>query len=149
VPEDDSNPKQQPLPENPPASPVLPWRGTLRKPARFPEGYWRVAIWRGLRLRCPVCGVGRIFRTFFTMYDRCPSCGVGFAREHGQWVGSLDINTFLCAFLLMIGVAVAPLWSLRTSLIVWCSAAVLVPLATFRFVRGVWTAIVHLTGGVY
>lgn len=129
--------------------PVLPWRGTGRRPARFPEGYWRVALLRGLRLRCPVCGVGRLFRTFFTMHERCPSCGVAFAREHGQWVGSLDINTFLCAFALMIGVAVAPLWSLRTSLIVWCSAAVLVPLATFRFVRGVWTAIVHLTGGVY
>lgn len=132
-----------------PVPPVLPWRGTIRRPARFPSGYWKTAVGRGLRLRCPVCGQGRLFRTYFTMNEKCPSCGVAFAREHGQWVGSLDINTFLCAFLLMIGVAFAPLWSLRTSLIVWCSAAVLVPLATFRFVRGVWTAIVHLTGGVY
>ena len=152
MPEDTSKPTPKgPSAETsvPPSSPVLPWRGTLRRPARFPEGYWRLALWRGLKLRCPVCGVGRLFRTFFTMHDQCPSCGVGFAREHGQWVGSLDINTFLCAFLLMIGVAVAPLWSLRTSLIVWCSAAILVPLVTFRFVRGIWTAIVHLTGGVY
>jgi uncharacterized protein (DUF983 family) len=145
-----TNPKGPPAGTSvPPSSPVLPWRGTIRRPARFPEGYWRMALSRGLRLRCPVCGQGRLFRTYFTMHERCPSCGVGFAREHGQWVGSLDINTFLCAFLLMIGVGFAPLWSLRTSLIVWCSAAVLVPLVTFRFVRGIWTAIVHLTGGVY
>lgn len=83
------------------------------------------------------------------MNRQCPVCGVHFAREHGQWVGSLDINTFLCAFLLMIGAGFGPLWSLRTSLIVWISAAVVVPLLTFRPVRGVWTAIVHLTGGVY
>jgi hypothetical protein len=34
-------------------------------------------------------------------------------------------------------------------LVVWGSAAVIVPLLTFRFSRGLWTAIVHLSGGVY
>lgn len=131
------------------STPVLPWRSTVRRHAGWPAGYWRTVLWRGLRLRCPVCGVGRLFRTFFAMHERCTACGVGFAREHGQWVGSLDINTFLCAFLLMIGAGFGPLWSLRTSLIVWISAAVLVPIATFRFVRGLWTAIVYMTGGVY
>ena len=29
------------------------------------------------------------------------------------------------------------------------AAAIIVPLITFRFVRGLWTAIVHLSGGVY
>lgn len=83
------------------------------------------------------------------MYEKCSSCGVGFAREHGQWIGSLDINTFVVAFALMIGVGFAPLGSLEVSLAVWCTAAVAVPLVTFRFSRGLWTAIVHLTGGVY
>ena len=58
----------------------------------------------------------------------CSCCGVSFAREHGQWVGSLDINTFVTAFILMIGAGFGPLWSLTTSLVVWCSAAVLVPI---------------------
>jgi hypothetical protein len=83
------------------------------------------------------------------MYDSCGRCGVRFAREHGQWVGSLDINTLLTAIVLMAGAGFGPLWSLPTSLAVWCSAAVLLPIATFRFSRGLWTAIVHLTGGVY
>lgn len=136
-----------PRPDPPP---VLPWRGeTARHRSGWPEGYWRKVVWRGLRLRCPVCGKGRLFRTYFAMYENCTCCGVGFAREHGQWVGSLDINTFGVALLLMIGAAFSPSWSLRVSLIVWCTAAVIVPLITFRFARGLWTAIVHLTGGVY
>jgi len=130
-------------------SPVLPFHGTARRPASFPQGYWRTVIARGLKLRCPVCGKGKLFRNFFVMNMRCGCCGVSFFREHGQWVGSLDINTFVTAFVLMIGAGFGPLWSLKTSLIVWCSAAVLFPLATFRFSKGLWTAIVHLTGGVY
>jgi uncharacterized protein (DUF983 family) len=130
--------------------PVLPFHsGTTHRRAAWPEGYWRRVVIRGLRLRCPVCGQGKLFRTYFVMHERCSCCGVAFAREHGQWVGSLDINTLLTAVVLMAGVGFGPLWPLKTSLIVWCSAAVLVPLVTFRFSRGLWTAIVHLTGGVY
>ncbi|MEP6995837.1 MAG: DUF983 domain-containing protein [Acidobacteriota bacterium] len=136
-------------PPKAPPGPVLPWRGTARHPAAVPEGYWRKVVWRGLRLRCPVCGRGRLFRSYFVMNDRCACCGVGFAREHGQWVGSLDINTLLTAVVVMAGVGFGPLWPLRTSLIVWCTAAVVFPIVSFRFVRGLWTAIVHLTGGVY
>jgi uncharacterized protein (DUF983 family) len=135
---------------DPKTPPVLPWRGeTARHRSGWPEGYWRKVVWRGLRLRCPVCGKGRLFRTYFRMYDNCSVCGVGFAREHGQWVGSLDINTFGVAVLLMIGAAFSPSWPLAVSLEIWCAAAVIVPLITFRFSRGLWMAIVHLTGGVY
>src|SRR4029453_15172042 len=136
-----------PTPDPPP---VLPWRGeTAKHRSGWPEGYWRVVVWRGLRLRCPVCGKGWLFRTSFAIHERRPCCGVGFAREHGQWVGSLDINTFGVALLLMIGAAFSPSWPLPVSLAVWCPAAGLVSLITFRFSRGLWTAIVHLTGGVY
>ena len=129
--------------------PVLPWRSTARKTPRWPEGYWKRVLWRGLRLRCPVCGVGKLFRSYFVMWDHCKACGVFFAREHGQWVGSLDINTFVVAFGLMIASAFAPDWPLPITLVVWGAAAIVVPLVTFRFSRGLWTAIVHLTGGVY
>lgn len=136
-----------PHPSVPP--PVLPWRATARHATRFPEGYWKTVVWRGLRLRCPVCGKGKLFRTYFAMYDHCSCCGVGFSREHGQWVGSLDINTLLTAVVLMAGVAFGPDWPIATSLAVWCTAAVVFPILSFRFSRGLWTAIVHLTGGVY
>ncbi len=136
-----------PVPDPPP---VLPWRGTTaHHRSGWPEGYWRMVLWRGLRLRCPVCGLGKLFRTYFAMNESCSCCGVRFAREHGQWVGSLDINTFFVAFGLMIASAFSPLWPMPIMLTVWGGAAIVVPLITFRFSRGLWTAIVHLTGGVY
>ena len=135
---------------DPDPPPVLPWRGsTAHHRTGWPKGYWRVAVGRGLRLRCPVCGKGKLFETYFRMFPSCSCCGVGFAREHGQWVGSLDINTFVVAFGLMIASAFSPDWPLPVTLAVWGSAAIIVPLITFRFVRGLWTAIVHLSGGVY
>ena len=131
-------------------APVLTWRPTTaRHRGEWPEGYWKTAIWRGLKLRCPVCGRGKLFATYFRMKDQCECCGVGFAREHGQWVGSLDINTLLTAIILMAGAGFGPLWPLATSLTVWCTAAVVFPILTFRLSRGLWTAIVYLTGGVY
>ena len=135
---------------DPDPPPVLPWRSTTaHHRTSWPSGYWRKVVWRGLRLRCPVCGQGRLFRSYFVMHESCTSCGVRFAREHGQWVGSLDINTFVVAFGLMIASAFSPLWPLPVMLAVWGGAAIVVPLITFRFSRGLWTAIVHLTGGVY
>ena len=39
--------------------PVLPFRSTTaHHRTGWPEGYWRTVLWRGLRLRCPVCGAG-------------------------------------------------------------------------------------------
>ncbi len=131
-------------------TPVLPWRGsTTHHRGGWPKGYWRSVLLRGLRLRCPVCGKGKLFRTYFRMHDACSCCGVRFAREHGQWVGSLDINTFVVAFGLSLASIFAPDWPIPITLAVWGAAAIVIPLVTFRFSRGLWTAIVHLSGGVY
>lgn len=36
------------------------------------------ALGRGLRKRCPRCGRGAMFKTWYTMRDQCPSCGMEF-----------------------------------------------------------------------
>ena len=33
------------------------------------------AIWNGMKLRCPHCGKGRLFRSFLKVADRCDVCG--------------------------------------------------------------------------
>lgn len=33
------------------------------------------AIGRGLRMRCPACGKGRMFRAYLKVADTCPACG--------------------------------------------------------------------------
>src|ERR687897_2629020 len=50
-------------------------------------------FWRAARLRCPNCGGGPLFVTWFRMRDRCPSCGLSLERgEEGYQVGSYMFN---------------------------------------------------------
>ena len=39
-----------------------------------------------LRLRCPICGNGKLFQGYFDSPDRCPSCGYFFMRESGYYL---------------------------------------------------------------
>jgi len=52
---------------------------------------------RAMRLRCPGCGGGPVFVSWFRMCPSCPSCGLHFDREPegGYWVGSFTINLFV------------------------------------------------------
>jgi uncharacterized protein (DUF983 family) len=48
---------------------------------------------RALRLRCPNCGGGPIFRSWFRMREYCPVCGIPLERgEPGYQVGSYMFN---------------------------------------------------------
>jgi uncharacterized protein (DUF983 family) len=46
---------------------------------------------RGLRKRCPNCGAGDLFTSFFTLRPRCPRCHVAFEREEGYWLGAMIV----------------------------------------------------------
>src|ERR1043166_8019909 len=54
-------------------------------------GFWR-SLGRGVLLRCPRCGVGRLFTAFFKMSPACESCGLDFHPEHGYYVGAMYLN---------------------------------------------------------
>jgi uncharacterized protein (DUF983 family) len=48
---------------------------------------------RALRLRCPNCGQGRLFTSWFRMRERCPVCGLKTERgDEGYQVGSYMFN---------------------------------------------------------
>ena len=88
-----------------------------RPPSTAAPGIVRFA--RALLLRCPVCGGGGIFKSFFTLKDRCPTCGFVFARgEHGYQLGSMALNLvvplviwFLSFFGLLYATWPNPPWS--------------------------------------
>src|SRR5690349_19287385 len=60
-------------------------------------GFWR-RIGRSLRLRCPRCGVGKLFAGWFKMHEKCEHCGLDFRREPGFYLGSIYVNYGLTAF---------------------------------------------------
>jgi hypothetical protein len=49
-------------------------------------------ISRGAKMRCPSCGRGRVFRSWFHMLPACDDCGYSYEREEGYWVGALIMN---------------------------------------------------------
>jgi uncharacterized protein (DUF983 family) len=77
-------------------------------------------FWRALRLRCPNCGGGPIFRSWFRLRPYCPSCGLSLERgEQGYQVGSYMFNIVISELifvLLFLGVVVltwpSPPWRL-------------------------------------
>ena len=58
---------------------------------------WNVVrFFRALALgvvgRCPVCGHGKLFRTFFKINDSCPHCHASFIGSGNQSTGAMGIN---------------------------------------------------------
>lgn len=111
----------------------------------------RQTLLRALRLRCPACGQGRLFRTAFRMRERCPSCGLNFGREQGYFVGAIYVNVvatnavILCVY--VAGVLLAP--SLAAHLIpVLVALALTLPLLFFRHSRSLWLCIDHFVSPV-
>lgn len=98
---------------------------------------------RALRLRCPICGHGRLFRRM-TMLPRCVRCGFHFEREVGYFTNTVVINYAIASLPILF--IIAPLAYLRPHAIaleigLGFLFAILVPLLCFRHVRSLWLAI--------
>ena len=79
-----------------------------------------ILLWRALRLRCPNCGNGPLFRRWLQMRKRCPVCRMRLERgEEGYQVGAYMFNivaaelTFAAIFLgILISQWPSPPWDL-------------------------------------
>lgn len=75
-----------------------PW-GSLEPPGGdngeqplYPDvGTWR-SLGRGLRKRCPRCGVGGLFPSWFALRATCPRCDLRFEKEEGGYLGAMTLN---------------------------------------------------------
>ncbi len=88
--------------------------GTARAvapPPPAPGRRLRDVYLRALRLRCPACGGGPVFVSWWRMCPSCPRCGMHYDREPqgGYWVGSYTINLFVTEAVFWVGF-VAALW---------------------------------------
>ena len=95
-----------------------------------------------LRLRCPRCLLGNVFRGMFAMNENCPVCGLRFEREAGYFLGALYISYPISGILLGILVLLFHLLmpAIRLELAVLLSALAYVPFmpAVFRYSRVIW-----------
>lgn len=120
-----------------------PWDTPPPPPVSLP-----VMLLRGLAHRCPRCGSGGVFASWFRLVDRCPGCGYRFEREEGFWLGAYVINfviteglVLLCLVVYLVVVATHPGTSVVPALVAALGAAVLVPLGFYPSSRTLWAAL--------
>lgn len=73
------------------------------------------ALWRGLRMRCPACGEGKIFARFLKVADHCPSCREEMfhhqADDYPAYLVIFIVGKLVFASVLAVELAYAPpLW---------------------------------------
>ncbi|WP_062015980.1 DUF983 domain-containing protein [Aureimonas sp. AU4] len=98
---------------------------------------WR-SIGRGLLMRCPNCGEGKLFAGFLRSVDHCAVCGETMHHHRAD-----DLPPYLTVFIvghLVVGLfmGVEELWSLPlwAHLAIWVPATLLLSLALLRPLKG-------------
>jgi uncharacterized protein (DUF983 family) len=130
-------------PQPPPTqSPVNLGEGTAEG-ATHPTPVSRVtkSMLRGLLLRCPQCGQGRLFAGPIAMQGACSECGHTYEFHPGNWSGAVMISQMLMG---LIAIPVFLLLSLLTPMdftmrVFWTVVIVLALwLITYRNIKGLW-----------
>ncbi len=108
-------------------------------------------LFLSLRLICPACRHGRMFRSLFTMNVRCPVCGVIFERDAGEVTGGMAINAMLTSTLAVAGAVLAYVTDIPIITLISVLGLVIIgfPLLFYRHARGLWTGILYLTGSMF
>ena len=99
-----------------------------------------------MRLRCPRCGVGRLYEKPFRMFDSCPRCGLKYEREQGYFIGAMYINYGATVGIAVPGYLLLDTFTLMTihqQLALWVPFAIVFPLLFFHHARSFWLAIDH------
>ena len=102
-------------------------------------------IGRGLALRCPNCGGGRI-RRGIDLVETCPTCELRYERHEGYWLGAVMINTgaVLMAFLIVFVGGMVVTWPdvpWTGILIATVTVSALFPIAFHPWSKTLWVAL--------
>ena len=96
------------------------------------------AVWNGMRLKCPHCGKGHMFRAYLKVADRCDVCGEELfhhrADDMPPYIAILIVGHVLVGLMLELEfhAEIAPWMYLATML----PAALILPLAMLPSIKG-------------
>src|SRR6185369_7491541 len=88
------------------------------------------ALRRAIRLRCPRCGRGALFRGWFSMHERCPVCDMLLEREQGYFVGAIYVNYAATVGITIAGFLLLDAYtdlSITTEILLWSAFGVIFP----------------------
>ncbi|MEZ5998497.1 MAG: DUF983 domain-containing protein [Hyphomonas sp.] len=101
---------------------------------------------RGVRLRCPQCGRGRIYRAYLKPVETCTCCGAAIGKiaadDGPAWLTVLMLGPFLVAVTFGISMSGLPLWITfpLAALAVTGAVMALLPVVKSVFIAALWVA---------
>ena len=104
-------------------------------------------IGRALRRRCPACGGGDVWISWFRTREHCPRCGIRFSRgESDYFLGAYLLNLVVAelGFAVLFVTTLVATWPTPPWTAVTIGSIVLVallPMLTFPYTRGIWLGI--------
>jgi uncharacterized protein (DUF983 family) len=110
----------------------------------------RVLLSRGLRLRCPVCGEGKLYRRWFRMYTECSACHFVYEREPGYFTGGMAINLTITCLIIVFSSIPLSIIALNLDIpllqvLIWgLVLAFIFPLLFYRHSNSIWMSLEHL-----
>jgi len=107
----------------------------------------KLLIRRGVKLRCPECGLGNLYRAPFRMRSRCEFCDLVYEREQGYFVGAIYVNVIVTESLLLGSLLIYVLLARdisETIIAILIVLAMILPLAFFHHSRSLWMSIDHI-----
>ena len=98
-----------------------------------------------LRLRCPICGKGRLFHGYFDSPERCPACGYYFMRESGYFLPHVAIG-YVATVLVALGSwpVLRYVFGIRSpalTLGIMIAVAILFGVWFTRYAKAIWLAL--------
>ncbi|HEY1011543.1 MAG TPA: hypothetical protein VGE07_02490 [Herpetosiphonaceae bacterium] len=110
------------------------------------------ALLRGFVGRCPECGKGKIFRSYFKIHDTCSVCQARFSGSGNQSTGAMGINiviTIALGFLGGIGLVLRYPDQVGWGLLALFAALAVFHTVFYHFAYGLWVGILALTGDLH
>ncbi|MEZ5943528.1 MAG: DUF983 domain-containing protein [Planctomycetaceae bacterium] len=98
---------------------------------------------RAVRLRCPRCGEGKLFKAWFRMHVECSGCNFHYERAPGYFLGASYISYGITALTITVIFILGRFQFGATAnqlIVPLAILAVLLPLSMFRHARGLWMA---------
>jgi uncharacterized protein (DUF983 family) len=102
--------------------------------------FWK-HLSQAIRLRCPLCGCGKMFRGWFKMHEHCSNCGIKFEREPGYFLGSIYFNYGLTALVVAIAYPVLMFNKVLDDKVLMpltLGFVIVFPIIFFRHARALW-----------
>lgn len=120
-------------------------RGTGGHAQARPAGW--LLVWRAIGRRCPACGRGRMFKSYFGMNSACPACGSVFWKNEGEWIGPMVIDYAVAVAGVLVSWAVLMFFDFceTAQIVIPAVTAVVLGVGMVPWSRSFWTLFLYVT----